>query len=491
MEIHGADPTKEDDSASCESPDNSGKATGTRKKFAMEEEPPVLLLSVSLSAQDLRALDVGKDDPDFGDQDSPRAVLENCTRSSESDTNSPNASTSSSETLLTRGTSTHWRGFLKIFRQRSLKRLCALPALPVPKIPKRIRSIRENLTGKEMIHTIDPESIRFRPSWKIFSFADLEEITNNFSSENEIGRGGYGEVYKGQLPDGQYVAVKRLSEGTVEERTRDFLSEIGIIVHINHPNAAKLVGFGVDGGMFLVLQLSPHGNLACLLTGSKEKLTWNVRYKIALGVAEGLRYFHEGCQRRIIHRDIKSANVLLTEDFEPQICDFGLAKWLPEQWSHHTISQIEGTFGYLAPEYLLYGVVDEKTDVYAFGVLLLEIITGRLGLDGSNQSLLMWAKPKLEKNNIEQLLDPSLVDAYDREEMSYVVRAASKCVENSSLFRPEMSQVLQILKGEVDAMPGQPVLLRTFSEELLDAEEYNSTRYLSDLDRHRQLALEF
>ncbi|XP_068662837.1 receptor-like cytosolic serine/threonine-protein kinase RBK2 [Aristolochia californica] len=506
----------------CESPDNSGKAIGTRKIFSMAKEPPVLLFSVSVSAQgnnyasdmtasiqpssstfrclshshsffsDLTSLDVKKDEPEPGDQDSPRAILENGTRSSESETNSPKASTSRSDTCLNRGDSTHWRGFLRLFRQGSMKMLWALPPLTVPKIPKRNRSARENSTCKKLIPPIDPESICFKPSWKNFSLAELTAITNNFSSENVIGRGGYGEVYKGQLPDGQYVAVKRLSRGTMEERTSDFLSEIGIIVHINHPNAAKLIGFGVEGGMFLVLRLSPHGSLACLLTGSKEKLTWSVRYKIALGIAEGLRYFHERCQRRIIHRDIKSANVLLTEDFEPQICDFGLAKWLPEQWSHHTISKLEGTFGYLAPEYLLLGVVDEKTDVYAFGVLLLELITGRLGLDRSNQSLLIWAKPMLDKNDIEQLVDPSLVDAFDYEEMNHLVLAASKCVEKSSLFRPQMNQVLQILKGEDDFMSGQPMCMqRTLSEELLDAEEYYSTRCVNDLHRHRQLALEF
>ncbi|XP_068660955.1 receptor-like cytosolic serine/threonine-protein kinase RBK2 [Aristolochia californica] len=437
-------------------------------------------------------INVEKDEPEPGEQDSPRAVLENCTRSSESEPNSPKASTSSSDTFLTRGASTNWRGFLRLFRQRSMKRLCALPPLPVPKMPKRNRSARENSSSKKLIPPIDPESICFKPSWKNFSLAELKAITNNFSSENVIGSGGYGEVYKGQLPDGQYVAVKRLSRGTMEERTSDFLSEIGIIVHINHPNAAKLIGFGVEGGMFLVLQLSPHGSLACLLTGSKEKLKWSVRYKIALGIAEGLQYFHEGCKRRIIHRDIKAANVLLTEEFEPQICDFGLAKWLPEQWSHHTISKLEGTFGFLAPEYLLHGVVDEKTDVYAFGVLLLELITGRLGLDRSNQSLLMWAKPMLEKNDIDQLVDPSLLDAFDKEQMNHLVMAACRCVENSSLFRPRMSQVLQILKGEGDLVSGKPIFMqRTFSEELLDADEYNSTRYLNDLHRHRQLALEF
>uniref|UniRef100_A0A2P2KVG7 non-specific serine/threonine protein kinase n=1 Tax=Rhizophora mucronata TaxID=61149 RepID=A0A2P2KVG7_RHIMU len=171
--------------------------------------------------------------------------------------------------------------------------------------------------------------------------------------------------------------------------TVDYLSELGIIVHVDHPNIAKLVGYGVEGGMHIVLQLSANGSLASLLYGPREKLDWGIRYKVAVGTAEGLVYLHEGCQRRIIHKDIKASNILLTEHFEPQISDFGLAKWLPEQWSHHVVSKVEGTFGYLPPEFFMHGIVDEKTDVYAYGVLLLELISGRQALDSSQRSLVM------------------------------------------------------------------------------------------------------
>lgn len=169
-----------------------------------------------------------------------------------------------------------------------------------------------------------------------------------------IGEGGYSEVYKGHLEDGQLVAVKRLIRGTTEEMTADYLSELGILVHVNHPNIARVIGYGVEGGMHLVLPLSANGSLSSLLkglffgpildkvflcfftlkntrflcffgficySGEKEKLTWCLRYNIAVGIASGLCYLHEGCQRRIIHRDIKSANILLTEDFEPQVAD--------------------------------------------------------------------------------------------------------------------------------------------------------------------------
>ncbi|KAL9248553.1 Receptor-like cytosolic serine/threonine-protein kinase RBK1-like protein [Drosera capensis] len=223
-------------------------------------------------------------------------------------------------------------------------------------------------------------------------------------SRGLLGKGGHAEVYKGSLPDGSVAAVKRLIQEDKEDaeneaggpsedeiRTADFLSELGIIAHIDHPNSAKLIGYCLQGSLFLVLQLCAHGSLASHLHGSGECLEWKLRYKVALGVAEGLSYLHHTCPRRIIHRDIEASNILLDEDYEP--LDYGLAKWLPDKWLHHVLYPIEGTFGYLAPEYFMHGIVDEKTDVFAFGVLLLELITGRHAVDSSRQSLVMRAKP--------------------------------------------------------------------------------------------------
>ncbi|KAJ6808859.1 receptor-like cytosolic serine/threonine-protein kinase RBK2 [Iris pallida] len=192
--------------------------------------------------------------------------------------------------------------------------------------------------------------------------------------------------------------------------------------------------------MFLVLQLSEHGSLASFLHGSKEKLDWSVRYRVAIGTAEGLEYLHERCPRRIIHRDIKAANILLSENFEPQISDFGLAKWLPDKLTHFTISSFEGTFGYLAPEYLMHGIVNEKIDVFAYGVLLLELVTGRKAIDSSKQSLVIWAKPLLERKKIKELLDPSLGEAYDSTELKRVTNTAYLCIQQSAILRPRMTQ---------------------------------------------------
>ncbi|XXG83369.1 hypothetical protein AAC387_Pa10g1138 [Persea americana] len=493
-----AEAQKQPESAACESISNSEmdaiEILDERKDDTVEVENSGLLSLISASVEELRSSDIEEETGEAMDECSPTGVLEDCIRSAESEVCSANASTSYSEAAAIPCVA-QWRGFLRQWKQRSIKNLYTFPPFIVPKLTKKgNRSTRVNID--ETRHLLDDADLCcLKPSWKNFTFAELKTSTNNFSSDNVIGKGGYGEVYKGCLQDGQLVAIKRLTRGSAEERISDFLSELGIIVHVNHPNAAKLVGFGVEGGMHLVLQLSPNGSLATLLHGSKDALNWSIRYKVAVGTAQGLHYLHEHCQRRIIHRDIKASNILLTEDFEPQICDFGLAKWLPDQWTHHTVSKFEGTFGYLAPEYFMHGIVDEKTDVFAFGVLLLELITGRKALDSSQQSLLLWAKPLLDKSDIRELADPALGDAYDSQQMSLVAMAASLCIQQSSILRPPISQVVQLLKGEGSPecakLAHMPTIQRTYSEELLDLDEYNSTKYLNDLNRHRQLAMEF
>ncbi|XP_022997396.1 probable receptor-like serine/threonine-protein kinase At5g57670 [Cucurbita maxima] len=285
-----------------------------------------------------------------------------------------------------------------------------------------------------------------QPLLSCFSYEMILNATNNFHPENMVGRGGYSEVYKGELSDGKMIAVKRLTKDNKDgNKEREFLMELGIIGHVFHPNTASLVGCCIENGLYLIFNFSQNGNLSSALHGKTSKtLEWSVRYKIAVGVARGLHYLHECCKHRIIHRDIKASNVLLGPDYEPQITDFGLAKWLPNKWTHHAVVPIEGTFGYLAPEYFMHGFVDEKTDVFAFGVLLLEIVTGRRPVDSSKQSLLLWAKPLMESGEIGQLADPKL-KCYDAKELQRVVLAASCCVRQSSVERPSMSEVLEVL----------------------------------------------
>ncbi|XP_044494345.1 receptor-like cytosolic serine/threonine-protein kinase RBK2 isoform X2 [Mangifera indica] len=283
---------------------------------------------------------------------SPVGALEDHFRSEDSESCSSKEPAAESEAKSNSKSNSRWHGFAKLFRSKSKTPIASLYPLNVLKL-----SIRKSSSMKE---GIDTDPCNSKSQQKIFSLYELQTATNNFSFENLIGKGGSAEVYKGRLRDGEYVAIKRLTRGTANEMTADFLSELGIMAHVNHPNTAKLIGYGVEGGLHIVLELSSNGSLASLLYGVKEKLKWSIRYKIALGIAEGLLYLHQGRQRRIIHRDIKAANILLTEYFVPQICYFGLAKWLPGEWTDHTVSKVEGAFG-LVKQPFLPAVVHSKS----------------------------------------------------------------------------------------------------------------------------------
>ncbi|XP_059461404.1 probable receptor-like serine/threonine-protein kinase At5g57670 [Corylus avellana] len=311
---------------------------------------------------------------------------------------------------------------------------------------------------------------RQQPLLKCFSYEKISNATNNFHPDNIIGRGGYSEVYRGDLSGGRSIAVKRLARDNKDaNKEKEFLMELGIIGHVSHPNTAKLVGCCFENGLYLIFNLSQNGNLASALHGKTCRwLEWPIRYRIAIGVARGLHYLHKCCKHRIIHRDIKASNVLLGPDYEPQITDFGLAKWLPNKWSHHAVLPIEGTFGYLAPEYFMHGIVDEKTDVFAFGVLLLEIITGRRPVDSSKQNLLLWAKPLMESGKLGQLADPKLQGKYDSEQLHTLVLTASYCVRQSSVWRPSMTEVLELLTSGQDTEVAESWRIPKFTSDELD-----------------------
>ncbi|XP_059644633.1 receptor-like cytosolic serine/threonine-protein kinase RBK1 [Cornus florida] len=417
-------------------------------------------------------------------ESSPRGVLEIPVSGSESDQSSSGNSGGSSLTEKAR-----WKNLFGNIKKKS-----GIPLLSGYESTRN--SLIRRVRSRSASETIDcGEMVVAKPTWRNFSYQELTEATDNFSSDNLIGKGGHAMVYKGCLYDGQVVAVKRIlkEEKTDEDRVGDFLSELGIIAHINHPNSVRLIGYSVESGLHLVLQFMPHGSLASALHGSTESLEWKIRYKVALGVADGLKYLHCECQRRIIHRDITASNILLTEDYEPQISDFGLAKWLPEKWVQHVVSPIEGTFGYMAPEYFMNGIVDEKTDVFAFGVLLLELITGRHAVDSCQQSLVIWAKPLLEKNSVPDIADPRLGNAFDILEMKRTMLTASSCLRHLPSSRPDMKRVVQLLRGKNGpadqkhkSFKGRAILPAYACE----MEDYTSSCYIKDLNRHMQLVME-
>lgn len=291
-----------------------------------------------------------------------------------------------------------------------------------------------------------------------FRYEELYDATNHFSPGNLVGKGAHSRVYRGGLASGQQVAIKLCRASA--EASKDFLREVDIITKLQHGRIVPLVGVCVEGpNLVSVYRYLPRGSLEDNLHGKRSKptLPWEKRYRAAVGVAEALSYVHSGCSRPVIHRDVKSSNILLTDDFEPQLSDFGLAIWAPSSPSSLTHSDVVGTFGYLAPEYFMYGKVTDKVDVYAFGVVLLELLTGRRPItgDGSpkghHQSLVMWATPILNGGDISDLLDPSLDVKHDEVEVRRMAVAASLCLGRSARLRPPISQILSILRGEEDA----------------------------------------
>uniref|UniRef100_M8BX73 Uncharacterized protein n=1 Tax=Aegilops tauschii TaxID=37682 RepID=M8BX73_AEGTA len=267
-------------------------------------------------------------------------------------------------------------------------------------------------------------------SFRTFSLSELRKATRNFSKENVVGRGGHAKVYRGLLPDGQLVAVKKLS-ATENGRMESFLSELGHAVNVRHPNVARLVGVGLEGGEHLVFPFSRLGCLSRRLhggSGEEGTMPWEARYKVALGAASGLEYLHERCARRIVHRDVKPANILLKDDYEPQ----GLRGMV--------------RVGYVPPEDTTHGIFNEKTDVFACAVGRPELLTGRRAIDGKNHSLIAWVRSFLSsKDEVLKMVDPALGGRYDVEQLRRVMHAAQLCIHTSPAQRPRMSQVSVIL----------------------------------------------
>lgn len=290
-------------------------------------------------------------------------------------------------------------------------------------------------------------------SW--FTYDELIQATNGFSAHHVLGEGGFGCVYKGVLADGREVAVKQLKIGG-SQGEREFRAEVEIISRVHHRHLVSLVGYCIsERERLLVYEYVPNDTLHYHLHAEgRPVMDWATRVKVAAGAARGIAYLHEDCHPRIIHRDIKSSNILLDSSFEARVADFGLAKIALELDSNtHVSTRVMGTFGYMAPEYATSGKLTEKSDVYSFGVVLLELITGRKPVDASqplgDESLVEWARPllaeALEHEDFEALVDSSLEKNYADSEMFRMIEAAAACVRHSATKRPRMSQVVRAL----------------------------------------------
>ncbi|XP_028764716.1 probable LRR receptor-like serine/threonine-protein kinase At5g45780 isoform X2 [Neltuma alba] len=294
-----------------------------------------------------------------------------------------------------------------------------------------------------------------------FSFRELQSATSNFSPKNILGQGGFGVVYKGCLPNKMTVAVKRLKDPNYTGEVQ-FQTEVEMIGLAVHRNLLRLYGFCMTSDeRLLVYPYMPNGSVADRLRDTcreKPSLDWNRRMRIALGAARGLLYLHEQCNPKIIHRDVKAANILLDESFEAVVGDFGLAKLLDQRDSHVTTA-VRGTVGHIAPEYLSTGQSSEKTDVFGFGILLLELITGQKALDAGNGQIqkgmiLDWVKTLFEEKRLEMLVDRDLRGRFDPIELEQAVKLSLQCTQSHPSLRPKMSEILRILEGLVGQ--GQP-----------------------------------
>ncbi|XP_006654184.1 probable LRR receptor-like serine/threonine-protein kinase At1g56140 isoform X2 [Oryza brachyantha] len=288
----------------------------------------------------------------------------------------------------------------------------------------------------------------------VFSNTELKLATDNFSSQNIIGEGGYGPVYKGKLPDGRVIAVKQLSESSHQGKSQ-FVTEVATISAVQHRNLVKLHGCCIDSKTpLLVYEYLENGSLDRAIFGhSSLNLDWVMRFEIILGIARGLSYLHEESSVCIVHRDIKASNILLDTALTPKISDFGLAKLYDEKQTHVS-TRIAGTFGYLAPEYAMRGHLTQKADVFAFGVVMLETLAGRSNTNSSLEQskiyLLEWVWEQYEKEQALRILDPSLKE-FNRDEALRVIRVALICTQGSPHQRPPMSKVVAMLTGEVEA----------------------------------------
>ncbi|XP_051127637.1 probable serine/threonine-protein kinase At1g01540 [Andrographis paniculata] len=287
-----------------------------------------------------------------------------------------------------------------------------------------------------------------------YTLRELEAASNGLSDENVIGEGGYGIVYYGVLTDNTRVAIKNLlnNRGQAE---KEFKVEVEAIGRVRHKNLVRLLGYCVEGAYrMLVYEYVDNGNLDQWLhgdVGDVSPLTWEIRVNVIIGTAKGLAYLHDGLEPKVVHRDIKSSNILLDRQWHPKLSDFGLAKLLNSERSYVT-TRVMGTFGYVAPEYACTGMLNEKSDIYSFGILIMEIITGRSPVDyGRPQgevNLVDWLKVMVAKREAEEVVDPKLPERPPSKALKRLILVALRCVDPDAQKRPKMGHVLHMLESE-------------------------------------------
>ncbi|XP_026404006.1 probable serine/threonine-protein kinase At1g01540 isoform X1 [Papaver somniferum] len=316
------------------------------------------------------------------------------------------------------------------------------------------RSYRINRSTSDIeLDSIAPLEISPMAWVRWFTLRELNDATDIFSNDNVIGEGQYGIVYRGVLPDGTWLAVKWLfnSRGQAEN---EFKAEVEALGHIRHKNLVTLLGYCLEGSSrMLVYEYVDNGNLNQWLhkdVMQVSPLTWDMRLDILIGIAKGLSYLHEGLEHKIVHRDVKSCNILLDQYWNPKVADFGLSRVLDTDMTHVT-TRVIGTYGYVAPEYACAGILNDRSDVYSFGVLVMEMVSGRSPSSFSESpeemSLVDWLKKLIETQRYNDIVDPKLPDIPSSKSLKSVLLLALRCVDPDAQQRPKMGQIVHMLES--------------------------------------------
>ncbi|KAI3698083.1 hypothetical protein L6452_31195 [Arctium lappa] len=288
-----------------------------------------------------------------------------------------------------------------------------------------------------------------------YDFGMVKAATNDFSEDNKLGAGGFGSVYKGSLQNGQEIAVKRLSKDSGQGEI-EFKNEVVLVAKLQHRNLVRLLGFYFEGiERLLIYEFLPNASLDQFIFDPAKRtfLDWNRRYKIIRGVARGLLYLHEDSRLTIIHRDMKASNVLLDAEMNPKIADFGMARLFNREEAHGITNRIVGTYGYMSPEYAMHGQFSIKSDVFSFGVLVLEIITGQKNqyfrIGKTVEDLLSYVWKSWQGGNISDIIDPVLRvgTTCSLQEIMRNVHIGLLCVQNNAVDRPTMGSVVLMLNS--------------------------------------------
>lgn len=325
------------------------------------------------------------------------------------------------------------------------------------------------------------------PELPLFNFKSVATATNNFSDENKLGQGGFGPVYKGKLPDGQEIAVKRLGKAS-GQGLEEFKNEIILIAKLQHRNLVRLLGCCIQGEeKMLLYEYMPNKSLDYFLFDPTKQgqLDWKKRFSIIEGIARGLLYLHRDSRLRIIHRDLKASNILLDEEMNPKISDFGMARIFGGNQHEANTMRVVGTYGYMSPEYAMEGLFSVKSDVYSFGVLLLEIISSRRNTSfrlSEDANIIGYAWKLWNEGRAIELVDPSIADSCCRDEVLRCIQVGMLCVEESANSRPSMPSVVLMLESENATLPlpRQPTFTSIRSS--VDIDLFSSNTIISSKD---------